>query len=31
VTPYKFLTDAKNSVEKVVGLKIELFGSANKA
>lgn len=31
VTPYKFLLNAKNSVEKVVGLKIGLFGSANKA
>ena len=30
VVPYKFLAEAKNSVEKVVGLKIELFGSANK-
>jgi len=30
-TPYKFLTDAKASVEKVTGLKIELFGSANRA
>ncbi len=31
VVPYKFLADAKNSVEKVVELKINLFGSANKA
>jgi fructose-bisphosphate aldolase class II len=31
VVPYKFLTDAKNSVEKVVERKIGLFGSANKA
>jgi len=30
IVPYKFLADAKNSVEKVVGLKINLFGSANK-
>ena len=31
VVPYKFLVEAKKSVEKVVGLKIELFGSENKA
>ena len=31
IVPYKFLSDAKSSVEKVVGLKIDLFGSANKA
>jgi len=30
VVPYKFLADAKNSVEKVAELKIKLFGSANK-
>lgn len=30
IVPYKFLADAKNSVEKVVGLKIALFGSENK-
>jgi len=31
VVPYKFLADAKDSVEKVAELKIKLFGSANKA
>ena len=31
VVPYKFLVDAISSVEKVVALKINLFGSANKA
>lgn len=31
VVPYKFLLDAKNSVEKVVERKISLFGSGNKA
>jgi len=31
ITPYKFLTDAKASVEKVTGLKINLFGSNGKA
>ncbi len=30
VTPYKFLIDAENSVEKVVERKIGLFGSGNK-
>ena len=30
IVPYKFLVNAKNSVEKVVGLKINLFGSANR-
>ncbi len=30
VVPYKFLTDAINSVEKVTERKINLFGSANK-
>jgi fructose-bisphosphate aldolase, class II len=30
VVPYKFLEDAKNSVEKVAELKIKLFGSADK-
>jgi fructose-bisphosphate aldolase class II len=31
IVPYKFLTDAIYSVGRVVGVKIELFGSANKA
>lgn len=31
ITPYKYLPDAQGSVERVVGLKIQLFGSANKA
>ena len=31
IVPYKFLTDAINSVGKVAGQKISLFGSANKA
>ena len=31
IVPYKFLSDAKNSVEKLVERKINLFGSANKA
>ena len=31
IVPYKFLADAKNSVEKVAERKIELFGSVNKA
>lgn len=31
IVPYKFLVDAKNSVEKVVERKINLFGSGNKA
>ena len=31
IVPYKFLADAKNSVEKVAERKIELFGAANKA
>ena len=31
IVPYKFLVDAENSVEKVVELKIKLFGSADKA
>lgn len=31
VVPYKFLPVAQKSVEKVVGLKINLFGSAGKA
>ena len=31
IAPYKFLIDAKNSVEKLVTRKIELFGSADKA
>jgi len=30
VTPYKYLIEAQKSVEKVVGLKIVLFGSNNK-
>jgi len=30
IVPYKFLVDAESSVEKVVGLKIKLFDSANK-
>ena len=30
IVPYKFLTDAKNSVEKVVERKIELFSGGNK-
>ena len=30
IVPYKFLVDAQGSVEKVVGLKINIFGSANK-
>jgi fructose-bisphosphate aldolase class II len=30
IVPYKFLLDAKNSVEKLTGRKIELFGSANR-
>jgi len=30
IVPYKFLASAKNSVEKVVELKIKLFGSENK-
>jgi len=30
ITPYKFLVDAKNSVQKVVERKITLFGSLNK-
>jgi len=30
VVPYKFLADAKNSVERVVEIKIGLFGSAGK-
>ncbi len=31
IVPYKYLTDAIYSVEKLVGLKIDIFGSANKA
>jgi len=31
ITPYNYLLDAKNSVKKVVLMKIDLFGSANKA
>ena len=31
IVPYKFFADAESSVEKVTGLKIELFGSSNKA
>ena len=31
IVPYKFLVDAINSVERVVEVKINLFGSANKA
>jgi len=31
ITPYKFLVDAKDSVEKLVERKIALFGGANKA
>ena len=31
IVPYKFLADALKSVENVVGRKIELFGSANRA
>ena len=31
VAPYKFLADAKRSVERVAELKIELFGSGNRA
>ena len=31
IVPYKFLAEAKNSVEKVAERKIELFGSVNKA
>jgi len=31
IVPYKFYADAYSSVEKVTGLKIELFGSKNKA
>ena len=31
IVPYKFLADAKNSVEKVVELKIRLFGNEGKA
>lgn len=31
IAPYKFLADAKNSVEKLTVLKINLFGGANKA
>jgi ketose-bisphosphate aldolase len=30
IVPYKFLPDAQKSVERVVGLKIVLFGSQNK-
>jgi fructose-bisphosphate aldolase class II len=30
IVPYKFFADAQSSVEKVTGLKIELFGSKNK-
>ena len=30
IVPYKFLTDAKNSVEKLIARKVELFGSASK-
>jgi len=31
IVPYKFLVDAKFSVEKVTGLKIKLFGSENRS
>jgi len=31
ITPYKFLSGAKSSVQKVVKMKIALFGSENKA
>jgi fructose-bisphosphate aldolase class II len=31
ITPYKFLPDALNSVEKLVEYKIDLFGTSNKA
>lgn len=31
ITPYKFLVDAENSVEKLVERKIGIFGSQNKA
>ena len=31
IVPYKFLLDAKNSVENLVGLKMGIFGSVNKA
>jgi fructose/tagatose bisphosphate aldolase len=31
IVPYKFLVDAKDSVEKLVAMKIDLFGSANKS
>jgi fructose-bisphosphate aldolase class II len=31
IVPYKFLPKAQKSVENVTGLKIDLFGSANKA
>ena len=31
IVPYKFLVDAQGSVEKVVGLKIGIFGSQNRA
>ena len=31
IVPYKYLPEAQKSVEKVVELKIGLFGSANKA
>jgi len=31
IVPYKYLTDAIYSVEKLVGLKVDIFGSANKA
>ena len=30
IVPYKYLSSAQKSVEKVVALKIELFGSENK-
>ena len=30
IVPYKFLADAKNSVEKVAERKVELFGSGNR-
>ena len=30
IVPYKFLADAKNSVEKVAERKMELFGSGNR-
>lgn len=31
IVPYKYLPEAQKAVERVIGMKIEIFGSANKA